>query len=71
MAIILMLLASPFLLAATALFRATALFWPTMLAIGALHSNVPVVPATGWFTTWLLLFITSLLFAAGESSDSG
>ena len=66
---IIVLLIAPGLAFLSGLFRAIVLFWPTMVFIGALHSNWPAIPALGWAATFFLIAVIGLLIPTGSSVD--
>lgn len=61
MGALLLLLLAPLLELASAFLRALVLFWPTMIVLGMIHPLIPAIPALGWWATFLLVALISLL----------
>jgi hypothetical protein len=66
--VIALLLALPFIALGMAAVRAVVLFFPTMLALGAVHSYIPMVPPLGWAATFWVVFALSLLIPTTSGS---
>jgi len=63
------ILVAPLLVLALAFLRALILFWPTMVVLGALHTQIPAVPALGWWATFLLVAALGLLVPTSDQTS--
>lgn len=62
---------SPILILVFSLWRALLLFWPTMLFVGAVHSDVfSWVPALSAWQTFLVVALLGLLIPSDTSFSS-
>lgn len=68
--IIISLLMAPLIAMLTALVRGLFLFWPTMIAMGAVHSFVPAVPPLGWAACFWIVTLLGLLIPTAGSVDA-
>lgn len=62
--------ALPFFSFLLAVLRSLVLFWPTMITFGMLHAEVPQVPAFGWWATFLILMVVSLVVPTSTGIDN-